>query len=58
MNSENSMDREPSGLYSMGLQRVRQDWATNTCENGSDVWNLHSEICFYYLLSIITSLTS
>ena len=27
---ENSMDREPGGLQSMGSQRVRHDWMTNT----------------------------
>ena len=27
---ENSMDREASGLQSMGSQRVRHNWATNT----------------------------
>ena len=27
---ENSKDREPGGLQSMGLQRVGHDWATNT----------------------------
>ena len=27
---ENSMDRESGGLQSMGLQRVRHDWVTNT----------------------------
>ena len=27
---ENSMDREPGGLQSMGSQRVRHDWVTNT----------------------------
>ena len=26
---ENSMDRGPGGLQSMGLQQVRHDWATN-----------------------------
>ena len=27
---ENSMDWEPGGLQSMGLQRVGHDWVTNT----------------------------
>jgi hypothetical protein len=27
---ENPMDEEPGGLWSMGLQRVGQDWANNT----------------------------
>ena len=35
---ENSMDREPGGLQSMGSQRVRHDWVTNTF-----TFNFHSQ---------------
>ena len=27
---ENSTDKEPGGLWSMGSHKVRQDWVTNT----------------------------
>ena len=37
---ENSMNKEPSGLQSMGSQRVKPDWVTKQC--------LYTDTCFYF----------
>ena len=49
---ENSMDEEPGGLQSMGLQRVRHDWVTNTHTHTPHTWSVVENIIYVYLKEI------
>ena len=44
---ENPMDWDSGGLQSMGLQRVRQGWVTNTAHSTSFTYKYEFKPCFF-----------